>query len=505
MISLSAVVKYISSSSKTVPQEKSFPITTSCPSPRDVELTYTATTVVHKGLTTDLPAAVAGAMELQSRFLRGYLNSTYNQKIINHRILITAEKKSFKILEQTDSPYSMSITLPEGASKTHNRYVTAAFKKKNLSPRDPAQRVTYQAVLSAIECFHHSELPEITAVLPLDPHLAFWALPSSLHRPVKYFATSRVTNPCSAPTWALMSDDNLYWYFWSPEARTKDVQCPQELEARQAVTKVPLEIRVRPPEPKQEVGFEQLAAGSGVSVGIIWGFMNDRPSPVAAIEGLRDLFEGRTIGHEFLKTVLKQAKTRGLFNFDSSMPALIDLLAKTESFINNAVFTVKIGEKSAKLQVRGVLKQSRKDVTIDVYFGNTSLYKDDLYQAPLLEFLRHKDLVFYVGHSGMGDNLDFSKIETANLISASEKRYQFFGIIGCYSLAEYGHDYLKLRPSDSTTDLLLTYSEAYSYLLPNGFLNHLDKVMGGQKSSLAMELERHSLKQDILWMNRFSK
>ncbi len=499
-------VRLLSKEKAPARTEDRFPVTTQCPDAREIELSYEASVTLHRDLLPpDEKALEAAALE-QTKFLHGFLSSSHNQRIMNHRILITAQKKELRITKKETVPYGSALSVDE-ALPLHQAYTKAAQARGSVGPSDPGLKLTYEARLSAIECYATKDTPAaVKIVLPRDPYLAFWALPKSLHQEVIFHREARVTNPCALSAIAHLKNPELYWYTWNPLARPKGLDCLGELRGRATVVETTLRMRPVEFNPTHPFELEALKHRKRLAVGIMWGLMNDGLGQGLENESfLRLAPEGNlTTGalRSFLTSYQKDPRRKKL---DAAFFSLSDLLLRFETIFDGLEISVREESGSLRLRLTGVLKESKRPVDTTVYFGNTSLYVNAAYHTPLLGFLKESDLVFYIGHSGMGDNLNFSKIQNARELSASEKAYQFFGIIGCYSLVDYGFDYLALRPPGSTTDVLLTYSDAYSFLLPYGYLEFVDQFLVGAKPSLSRHLERYSLKQDILWLNRFKK
>jgi hypothetical protein len=145
------------------------------------------------------------------------------------------------------------------------------------------------------------------------------------------------------------------------------------------------------------------------------------------------------------------------------------------------------------LRVRGKLRRSGRAVEIALFFGPTDVLTTTAVRhwKPLLSFLEQGDVMIYMGHAGLGENMKMANLmkglqlnekEFEERINASPG-YQLLAYFSCYSYSNFGIDVVKYRRAakpDSMTDILYTamdYAKAGGAL---GVLNYIDRYLANR-------------------------
>lgn len=339
--------------------------------------------------------------------------------------------------------------------------------------------------------------------LPLDPPLAFWAVPKTERRPVRYgFAQPVLTNPCADSEMAQLKSPSMYWYVWHPSAAGKDADghpydCRTMLVAGRDYTEVPVTF-----SPSRAaigaVDFRALEAQPRLDVRVIQGLFSQKSSR-ATLDRAGRLFAR---DHDLIETArlfgrrqLPQAELR---DQDPSTRLMLEMIFSVSQAAEISRSTVEDRGSHFELGLEGRLRASGKPLSVRIFFGPTDEPQHKAAHWPFLaSSLEESPLVIYSGHSGMGKNLDFGILrerlglsEDALRQKLSRQPYQMLMMISCYANQYFGDDYLTFRDSrGKTTDLLRSaVGVSNPVRIPASLLHYLDLDLVGKRSSLSRAL-----------------
>ena len=429
------------------------------------------------------------AVEQQLKFLAGDIHfgslSQLKTKLIllnEHRVLIK------KINTQS---YGKNLLITPDANQVG----------LEIKSPDAALSIEYEAEQSIAIC--GNELEKLSIDLPVDPYTAFWLVPKPEWRPFIFLKQREVVNPCANSEIVSAPHASGYPFLWLPRAEGIDAngaafQCDQWLHQ----------------------GIEYQTANGSFSPELA----NSKKLRLTEVEKLPELnmalFFGLVSGGDEEKS-LDAAKTfflnhKGdLFTIiESERHATSQIKEKQDASVFAALyflhqlctlatldhFEVESSQKVLTIHAQATLKTTKKKLHINIHIASTN-YSYDWQKRPLLQEMQDSQFIFYIGHSAIGENLDWSRVSAG---FPKKQNYQMIGVISCYSTAFYPSYYEKYRAIEKLkTDLLLVDLVSYRYLLPLGILSYLDHVEVPGHATLAQELSKFvSGTEIVLWQRK---
>lgn len=375
-------------------------------------------------------------------------------------------------------------------------YVLRAEKAGSTQGRDPSLVVTYRAPLRIAACVAGGgALGKVD--LPADPYLAYWMVPPTERRPTA--SDQRLDNPCADSQLSEPGFPSFYYYGWEPKRLDPDhgFRCDRWLhEGRQffasALTWGESDSAV-PLEPLAELVRADGGSGRPISVSVIIGALRPWTLPVDVAGLARALASGDRAPVQAAQRLAARGRTfetldpgaREMLRFLSLCPEVLDVEAQD----------VEEAGRGLRVELRGRLRESKRGVDLRVFFGITSedvppgaSHWDELERA-----LVTSDLLFYIGHSGMGRNLDPDLLAARAGVSSKFLRrppYQLIGLLSCRAYGEYLGRWIQALGSEGRTDLLaLAGSQGEVHLVPLAILDYLDHASIGDWSDFAASIE----------------
>lgn len=470
--------------------DETLPVASNCPNPQTKTLKYKSRALIHHEFVDfyHLSNNAAAAVEKHLKYLNGFFNSQPRAEAAWHNI----GAPRFKIFKTSNSNYGIDGDYDPVAD--YVTYPSSFQKTRKLRKADKAMTVEYEAEQDVVVCSTKSKLPEtVDLILPRDPYLAFWAVTRGEREDLLYYGIQAVTNPCADHQIVDLTQPSMYWYVWNPTAKgTNRLGKPYDCKAKindawtESATAQVLERAVE----AKPIDFSKLFSVPKLQASMVFGFVG-RDDPSEILKRAKPIFMNRD-----LREVARDSKTREQVNkVDVSAWALVQFIDGFSEIAD--LDTVQTSDRGSYLQfdIRGRLKESKKPIDFNIYYGAT----DDRPGFPahwqfLKEALETSQMIFYVGHSGMGTDINLETLQKHLNISADDLRasmagqpYQLLSIISCYSMVYYNDQFLNYRPQDQqhTSDLLVMGNGTYKFGLPLAVLRYLDLHQQGEKVSLA--------------------
>jgi hypothetical protein len=482
---------FFSSDQITFRGEESFPVVPHCATPQFGEIRYTASAWVTadwaRHLGVDMALQVARAHE---RFVLGFFNYDPVGKQVAR--IFPLDGKSLRILSVRAAPYPHAVDF-DGPQGDTLRFPPSLRKPRALKAGSPAQEIRYEARLQALSCGGTGVL-DLPLDLPADPFLAYWMVPPRGRVEASFETQTARINPCADPQMVDLRDPVHFWYVWAPNRRGS---CREWTTVGAQTRRVLASFTPRPALPAT-LSFSHLQARPVWQVGFIWGLGDNSRSATAQMPMVHELYrgweqEGFRPDAEARRRLWERYKAAGhtVWAGMQQLQGLVEITTDT-------TFHASFNADSLLVEVRGRLNNSDRPLHVRFFIGST----DQAGGKPghwdfTRQSLARDDLVFYVGHAGMGENMNLAYLHPL----ARGPDYQLLGLITCYSTNYYGRRYLEAREGQ-TTDLLRVGSGRYPYLVPLATLAYLDGQAAGKQVSWQRALARVVAPDEIVLVER---
>ncbi len=460
------------------------------------------------GLSSRALLATERAQEIvraQLSYLHGYFN--YDPSMRSAARYILLPDPQVEILSQAKAPYGAEIELDvvNGQSPFLGHPASVSEKADSIE-------VHYRATATVNVCSQVEGLPETVDIrLPYDPALAFWLVPPEKRRPLKFGSAEAKTNFCADVQMADLKSPSMYWYVWSPRSTGTDTaknpyRCEQELQSGRDyfATQARLqEVKVEP----EALRFDELLRLPVWKISIFLGWMSQEANP-----------ESWSRAAEFLKAAPVREiarkwdpKKKQIVQLDVAAWALLYVLKNLEQVADIESVGLKVEDEFFIVPVRGFLKNSRQAFELDILLGSTDEpQKKSRHWSLLQRALQQSDIVFYIGHAGMGQNMSLENLKANLQLSKTElhqviqaKPYQMLSILSCHATGYFGSDYLKLRKKEGlVSDFMATATDGYLPGVPLSVMFYLDLLKAGQAPSLLKAVTLGVRKSEVILMNR---
>ena len=435
------------------------------------------------------------AVELQLKYVFGYF---HNQPKLNTVLATSPTAPRIKIhrTSSTSYPFDLEIDkIDHPDVKISLPYQKKALDRGRTTQKDSAVRIEYSAEIEAMRCGKNPLKQELELALPSDPYLAYWYVAPRSRRLLKWRHVQGVTNPCADPELADIPHPEFYWYFWNPvrsafDAKGKLYHCSELLKESFHFHKVGAEIveRRSPSNAHPLLSFDKFPKEKTLRASVVFGIIDAKLAsfPTQGLSGLKPALKGESKAplDAYLDSLLKSEEeldrgSRYFANFLLGLPAVMDISA------------VKVLENQSylQLQIQGLLVKSRREIKLRAYFGPTDLLagKPPQHWRLLKSALETDHLLFYNGHSGLGENLALHNINDSAVSGILEPiefdrapSYQLVAYLSCYSYNYFGRDLLRARAeraNTTATDVVYTASNFTSERGPLGLLDYMDRVL----------------------------
>ncbi len=382
-------------------------------------------------------------------------------------------------------------------------YLARAVKLGKTQATDPGIRAEYSATVRVVACAPGGAQvqPTVQLALPLDPYLFYWAVAPENRRPIHWRQSSFRVNPCADPEIADLPNPMAFWYFWNPaqtgnDADGKPFACATLLPAENNYVTLAGHLSHATPATSHGgvFAFERLPKSRAVRATALWGIIDPKAATLP-IKELTDVLqkltpEKFTTGISALLTRLGfGAEKRGRLDTDRGSVYFADFLRGLPAVLKIERLAAHQEKDSLILELQGKLLTSARELSLKIFFGPTDVLSkpDPQHWTTLATALAKDDLIFYNGHSGLGENTSVKNILAAapqiSPDTLTGPAYQLVAFLSCYSYSYFGGDLVALRTHSrqpGTTDVVYTGSEFTSERGVLGLLDFLDRSLSAK-------------------------
>ncbi len=431
---------------------------------------------------------LAGA--LQKRFLRDTDDIVTTKELTTPSVTLIGQQK------RTTDLYLFDVVHPDVQIRVP--YLIESLKQKQFPTGTEEYIIAYSGEMKFVTCTPNPLLVGKTLKVngPRDPWLAHWPERPDLMRDVKWAASKFMVPVYSDSEYSDIPHPEYLWYYWDPGFSGKDLNGIR-YDARKLMTQADFS------QGTFEVIKNQKITGPG-----IWldrtGF-SDRPSLQAtAIFGVLDTkLKFLDIGAIFPKasaifspitwdnveaaldkaalTVWEENGSNYAIGFLREIPKIFDPASLEISRVSPDTF-----------KIRGLLKNSAKPMTLTFFFGITDLL------GPITpnhwnlaaKGLSEDDMVFYVGHSGLGENFRLENIKKYSKKSVVlGPHLKVLGLFSCFSMHYFEDGFYEAAKSHPRTQRLLTGSSFVSPKMVSGVIKFVDNLLVGGSAKPLPDVE----------------
>jgi hypothetical protein len=407
------------------------------------------------------------SIEHQLRYLWGhYRNDASAHAAL--QVVLSAEPPEIHIVSRKEVPYGLSLALPYPTKDPRlaidDAYTRRAVARGQVKAGDAAWLVEYEIRFKTAVCGRGQDPPPVARVpLPRDPWLAYWHVPRDKHRPLSYFVSREITNPCADDDFADLPHPFYYWYDWLPTRHGPDddghpFDCRQWLHAGRDYDFFDVKLD-RVADASRDVSRLRAQLGQGELTATIM---------VGAVDhGVKDLDPARwrALLGESSAGELPARATSALVDWDARPPhepgtrSYLGLLEELRGVMNIDRHTAAVDDGYLVTEVRGHLKRSGRAARVRVWLGMTDVFGPlpPRHWRILRRALAEDQIVVYWGHAGIGENFRLAQIEQHLGLSHAQMSAELRGsplrlvaFLSCYSYMYFGQDLLDAGAERST-------------------------------------------------------
>jgi hypothetical protein len=426
----------------------------------EYRVTLNGTLTLHKAfldpaLSPDENARLA--VQQQVRYVWGWMRTNPELQRTTQAVL-SAEAPLITLNSLTDTTYGRDLTLDWVQQAPHleitDVYTLRAVQAGKVSSEDAAVRVDYSVDFGMAMCAPpRGNLSTLEVPLPLDPWLFYWWVPRSQHRPMRYFQKKAVTNPCADDDFADLPHPIYFWYDWFPDRHGPDdtgqpFDCRNLLKPGRDYFTHSLKFR-KTGEANGDFSTlrREFSGKEPLRVTAIFGVM-DHPVTQPDVTGLAaELAPGQPLTRRVSAALQRPQPHERAANL------MLNLLWGLRVVMDLGSHAVEVADGNLLITLHGTLKRSGRAVDMRVHYGLSNVFGPvpPTHWKEARHALTQQQVILYVGHSGIGENLRLSRIEEnlhldhaawAQEIASSP--YQLVAFLSCYSYMYFGQDMLDL-------------------------------------------------------------
>ncbi len=434
------------------------------------------------------------AVEMQLQYIQGFFAKGAAKDL--EVFLIGNRDNNIEILSVNDTTYGKSVLIDQQPDNLA-LYPPSFHRSREVAESDAAITIEYVAEPKIVAC----QSANITIALPYDPYLAFWLVPEKARAEVQFGSVKRRTNPCADPEMAELVFPTMYWYVWQPFAEGNDsghdsFDCKKILLSGKDYLLTSADF-IAESESHTEVDFKFLQDKPELRVDVIFGLLSQAANRKSLDDAILEFNKYGDILKSADALEHRQLTPSEMVTRDQAVWAFLYFTSYLQSFVRLETPTIEDAGTHLLIHNKGILKRSGKKIELTTYFGPTDEPQGKAqHWAFLKNAVEESPIVFYIGHSGMGLNLDFEIMRTKLGLSPIQLKnifarqpYQLFGVLSCYANFYDNGEYLKLRSQTNvTSDLMLSVQGRYPFLVPLSLLRFLDLSFSGKKTSLEKAL-----------------
>ena len=497
-------------------KDEYLPVRSNCQYSTDGELTFDGQVIIHQKISQHLQSEKdwTKAVKSQINYGNGFFNS--QKASVNEAKMFMVGEPNVEIKKIEQVSYNKKLHIDRVENDDYSKYPSALSNGLDILPKDKAFKISYSAIVPVIRCgAFENKSNMVRVLLPFDPYLEYWSVPKQNRLKRAYQGNSSITTPCADSEVADLKSPHMLWYVWNPEEVGKSLDniffdCKKILKPEIDYQVLSASFK----EKKSQVNpveFSQLLSKKEWNVSIILGYLkkNDSKSLSELHEVLHSDQSLLKLSKRYLSGNVKNIN----YNLEPSMMSLFQIIKTLNDLadIPEEKFIFKSNNGFYTLTFSGVFKKSQQPFKMNLYFGPTDVDQQlGLHLGFLAESFKNSDMIFYIGHSGMGKNfnlhnmkksLNFSDTQMTEIFS--KVSYQLISVSSCYSTNYYSTEYFDLRKhAGQTSDLVLTGSRNYLYWMPLQILSYLDSTKAGKKISLEKSLSYMLAPNEMVTLDR---
>jgi len=415
---------------------------------------------------------VKEAVRQQIRYLWGW----YRNDAATHagvQMVLSAEPMRVDF-DKHEGRYGRALSLAyptkQARLQIDDPYTLRAVTRGETRWDDPALIADYTATVTVAVCGRGKDPGrELQGPVPRDPWLAYWLVPAERHRPITFFGTTEVTNPCADDDFADLPHPFYLWYDWLPtrhglDSAGKPFDCRRWLTPHgdfDTVTMHLLPVRQTggPPSlwPASDLSVVADAFGDGpVTMTLIFGILDHDAKDPNAIDlaGWQARLDGGTLA---AKVKAARSVWRALPHRERGTGMLLQFLDEIGEVAAVTGHDSALEADLLRVTVRGKLRRSGRPMRLQIFLGMTDVFgpKPPHHWVALRRGLVEDQAVFYWGHSGIGENVRLGQI--AKNLKLDEKKLaadigkgplRVVAFQSCYSYMYFGQDFQDLIGPD---------------------------------------------------------
>ncbi|MDO9183537.1 MAG: hypothetical protein Q7U04_14070 [Bacteriovorax sp.] len=395
------------------------------------------------------------AIEVQIKHLMGLLK---NSSTSNLNAALSAYRGELKILETQNLKYGSSFIidsyLPTSRGNPSSSYTQMALNRGFVKATDDALLIQYQIELLIADCSPLKYNSYDKILLPYDPYLSLWLEDKSKRKP-REFGPEKISaiSDCSSNEIVLFGNADVSWFFWDPKCQLESskVYKPDFKLIKKIVSSNVLD---------KSFFNKNKNKNKKASFSAVFGIVNQsdffHENKFEKIKSFTfetlNACKNKKIVSECLPLwdgILGAQENNkyyepGAYNFFLFLK-YINTLVKIESIEH---LDESKNQNEIILKIKGQLIDSITPVDIAVYFGKTTLDYGPKVSSNYLRFLHNafsdNDVISYVGHAGLGQNLKMSVLnklwQQEKLAPISRQTPLWLGIYNCEAFSYFGFD-----------------------------------------------------------------
>jgi hypothetical protein len=396
------------------------------------------------------------AIEHQLRYAWGWLRTNPAMRASTQAAL-SAEAPGIAIRSMKKGRYGRDLALPwtetEERLKIEDRYTVKAVARGAARADDEALVVTYQVRFKLAMCGPPRGASSTLALpLPRDPWLLYWHVPKKLHRLMRYFNETAVTNPCSDDDFADLPHPYYYWYDWQPDrngpdADGKSFDCREILKpgVDYFAHTIALQRLGTPTGDFADLRRELSGLKGPLGATVLIGVLDHTYKEIDAAGLAAELAPGKPLARRVAAAIASPAPreraTEKFLNLLHDLPEIMQVDTHRSAAEGGFLVTT----------VEGKLKRSGRPVRIRAWLGLTDIFGPvpPKHWGIARRALAEDHVVIYAGHSGIGENLRLKRIEDNLKIAhdvigqqLAKSPFQLIAFLSCYSYMYFGQDLL---------------------------------------------------------------
>lgn len=471
--------------------QASFPFYNKCKNPKPVTLSFNSRLLVHESFADalHLKSKPLPGIKSQLKYMAGYFHFREESPTVK-----IGKPYDIKINKIAQENYPISLKLNYDQWHNYEDLPKGFQAPQSLANKDLAISIAYQAKADAIICDDSNE-NALSFTLPIDPYLAYWS--SSFKSLPSPGGGNALVPDCASERMASDNNPAHLWYFWKPHACAS-----QGEDGSGAHLTVKADLSLGSPQDKKELRFNLLKSNPRPRIALIFGYIGYGNEDKIK-EGINKVLNSKN----GIKVLTDKKIAEKLFTeheVDPSLRALSVLIQKFQDY--GKIQSIGHKDNTHYDSFKLALDLGPKQLAVEIYLGPTDYKRGFAKHYPFLEkALKSKNAIYYIAHSGHGENLNlenmrknlgYSKSDFSKLLNQQE--YLLFANVSCFSTYFHGDSFLEQRSQKGRmTDLILMGSEGYGFQAPLALIALLKGEQGKKALSASYLRDFYSLERKV--------